>query len=324
MLFVIGKGGLEERTATQAIHAIYDMQEAVEFGVWKRHWGMAAEKLKINQGDDLFRVKKIAAPILTRWWTVGEAAKDILEYFPILIEMTETFRNVNTSHTRMNKIASGVISLMREPEIVSDIKLISCFHAVFLNSHFAWLQKGDKEIGGTPGYLGRHMLVRYFLMFSDLKKLTNGGWRQEGGEKMEPFLKSLEDEAMNKQVPDPGDPEKVRMTLGKNIQAEKADMFFQTSLTILQKHFDPFCERLLFLSLYGEQCSTQTVAKVLLSHPNFSIGERKIKSKFHGGRDIDVDKFSSFVKEKVNIDEQNDNFHVRKVRTNEMELLAGK
>ena len=101
-------------------------------------------------------------------------------------------------------------------------------------------------------------------------------------------------------------------------------MFFQTSLTILQKHFDPFCERLLFLSLYGEQCSTQTVAKVLLSRPNFSIGERKIKSKFHGGRDIDVDKFSSFVKEKVNIDEQNDNFHVRKVRTNEMELLAGK
>ena len=128
MLATIGKGGLEERNAAQAIHAFFDLQDAMEFGLWQMHWKNVANDL--GYASDL-KVKKIAAPILTRWWTVGEAAKNILEFLPILMELARRFRNANPAKSRLNKIASGILSLMSEPIISSDIKLISCFHEVF-------------------------------------------------------------------------------------------------------------------------------------------------------------------------------------------------
>ena len=127
MLATIGKGGIEERNAAQAIHAFYDLQESMEFGLWEMHWLFVARQ----QGFNETKVKKIAAPILTRWWTVGEAAKNILEYLPILMELARRLRNANASNTKMNKIASGILSLMAEPIVVSDIKLISSFHECF-------------------------------------------------------------------------------------------------------------------------------------------------------------------------------------------------
>ena len=322
---LIGKGGLEERNAAQAIHAFYDLQEGMEFGLWGKYWQKVAGELGLSSNE---KVKKIAAPILTRWWTVGEAAKNILEHFPILLGIARKVVNVNPSNNKLNKIASGLLSLMKEPIIVSDIKLISSFHGVFLNQHFNWLQNGDEGIGGTPGYLGRHMLVRYFLMFSDLKNMTNDGWRTKGGKEMQPFLNSLEEEGLSdKPMKDPTDPDGSNITLGKVIQAKKANLFFQISLSILQKHYeDAFCKRLLFLSLYGEQCSSQIVARALLLRTYFFIDEGKtIKSKAQGGRGINLDAFASFVKERVDVVYQMDdsNVHMRKLRGC-LEMLAGK
>ena len=332
MGYVIGKGGLEERNAAQAIHAFFDMQEAMEFGLWKMHWEDVATKMGLDV--DLIKVKKISAPILTRWWTVGEAAKNIIEHFPILIEMAKMFRNVNPSNNKLNKIASGILSLMNEPIIISDIKLISCFHDTFLNQHFDWLQKGDQDIGDTPGYLGRHMLVRYFLMHSDLEKMINNGWKNGGG-KMEPFLNSLEEECLNCPILDPADPSKKKSTTGKKIQSRKADLFFQVSFNILQKHYDVFCERLLFLSLYGEQCSSQTVARVLLNIQDFSAGDHKmVKSEAQNDRVVDIDAFELFLKKKVDVEKQmtyngsNDeedtgSIHIHRLKAY-LRLLAGK
>ena len=296
------------------------------------HWESATADLGFD--DDLVKVKKIAAPILTRWWTVGQAAKNIIEYFPILIEMVKRFRNANPSNNKLNKIASGLLSLIAEPIIVSDIKLISCFHDIFLNQHFDWLQKGDQDIGGTPGYLGRHMLVRYFLMYSDLEKMIDSGWKNGGG-KMEPFLNSLQEEPLNCPILDPADPLKKNTTTGNKIQSRKADLFFQVSFNILQKHYDAFCERLLFLSLYGEQCSSQTVARVLLKIEDFSAGDHKmVKSEAQNGRIVDIDSFELFLKKKVNVEEQmtysdsNDEENTGSIHINRLKaylhLLAGK
>ena len=38
MALTIGKGGIEERNAMQAIHSFYDLQEALNFDVWKLLW----------------------------------------------------------------------------------------------------------------------------------------------------------------------------------------------------------------------------------------------------------------------------------------------
>lgn len=39
------------------------------------------------------------------------------------------------------------------------------------------MQKGDDRCGGTPGFLSRHMMVRYFLMVKDIHAMEN--WEDE-------------------------------------------------------------------------------------------------------------------------------------------------
>ena len=157
---VIGLGKLEGRNAMQLIHSIYDLQKTMEIGLWRKEYSKAANE--VGQGSVKFN--KMAAPILTRWWTVGEAASDLLEHFPIFMKLCENVRNAHTSDSAKNRIASSILSLSRVPVILSDVNLISCFHDAFLNTHFSWMQKGDKLVGNTPGFLGRHMFSRFYLM----------------------------------------------------------------------------------------------------------------------------------------------------------------
>ena len=123
--------------------------------------------------------------------------------------------------------------------------------------------------------------------------------------------------------PSPEDPTKT--TLGRYVQSKKANMFFKTSLEILQKHYeDAFCKRLLFLALYGEQCSSQIVARaLLLKNYFFWGGDDTVVSKAQRGRTIDISAFSTFIREKIDVTYQMSNFHTKKL-SGCLELLAGK
>ena len=302
---VVGKGGLGKRNALQAIHTFYDLQEAMEFGLWEREWARAASQT----GRGGLKLKKMTAPILTRWWTVGEASKSIVEYMPILIQIARNMINRYKTDSKVNRIASALVSLVREPIIVSDIKLISCFHDVFINGHFSWLQKGDKDIGGTPGFLGRHMLLRYYLMSSDLKMLINNGWKKCKG--MEIFTNSLNEDPMKASIKDPTDPRNERMIECHEIQSSKANSFFRIAFKILKKHFNIFCRDLLFLSLYGDEYTTQIVARVLQGNTDdTNIGGKRVHSTVHG-RCIDVNNFATFVRDNVDVQEQMQNAHIQ-------------
>ena len=312
----IGKGGLDNRNALQAIHTFYDLQEAMEFGLWKKEWARAASQT----GKGGLKVKKMAAPILTRWWTVGEASRSIVEYLPIFIQIARNMINYHKADSKLNKIASSLVSLISEPIIVSDIKLIKCFHGIFIDDHFNWLQKGDRDIGGTPGFLGRHMLLRYYLMHSDLHQLINDGWKKCKG--MEVFVNSLSENSMKGSIEDPTDPKKERMIECHEVQSKKANSFFQIAFTILKKHYNIFCEDLLFLSLYGEPCSTQTVARILQGCADDNNIKKKVNSIVHG-RSIDVINFATFVKNRVNIQEQMKSAHIQTLM-NDLPYLIGK
>ena len=197
----IGVGGLERRNAMQAIHAFYDLQNHMEYGVWKDEWKAAAKVVGSNRDDD-DKVVKLPAPIMTRWHTVGNVAMVITNELPVLRQIAVSVRNSKASNNALNKIASGILSLIAEPQIVSDITLIRGFHDAFLTKHFEWLQGGDKDIGNTPGFLARHMLTRYFLMYSDLEDLMKGGW--ENSKDMTLFVSSLGEDPMKVSIPDPG------------------------------------------------------------------------------------------------------------------------
>ena len=60
--------------------------------------------------------------------------------------------------------------------------LLLCYNDTFIAKHFEWLQQGDERIGGTPGFYGRNMLARVFLMRQDLDNLGNDEkWKTHKG-----------------------------------------------------------------------------------------------------------------------------------------------
>ena len=310
----IGVGKLENRNAMQLIHSIYDLQAAIEIDLWKKLYFKAAEEI----GETVIKFKKIAAPIVTRWWTVGAAATDFLEKFPIFIQLCKNIRNVYTSENARNKIASSILSLSKEPVIISDVNLISCYHNAFLDKNFAWLQKGDKEIGNSPGFLGRHMLARYYLMNLQLKKLMNCGWKTV--EEMKKFVLGLEGEEMKTEMEDPSNPSQ-RITY-KIFQETKANHFFSDALRALEKHYMRYCEELLFLSLYGETFLTKIVSMILLNKDIVFFSE-KFSSETHGVQ-IDMNDLAMFVKERITLSDQLSNFHIQKIPKCNLQKLAGK
>lgn len=302
----IGFGGLGKRNAMQAIHSFYDLQDVMEFGLWKMEWTQAAKEVGYGDADVLI-VHKLAAPIVTRWWTVGEAAKCIVLHLPVFIQIAKNVCTRLASSAAANKIASSILSLVAEPIIVSDIKLIACYHNIFLNEHFNWFQKGDPKIGGTPGYLARHLLVRYYLMWSDLEKLKNNGWKRSA----KLFVNSLEDDAMKQTMIDPSDALGEKVITFKAFQTEKANKFFEFAQRSITKHYQKYCEEKLFLSLYGESCGSQLVAQ-LLQNANFDISEGiYFHSKVHN-RKISMRNFKQFLRARINVDDQKNNIHVAK------------
>ena len=326
---VIGGGGLTQKNAMQAIHAFYDLQDSVDFAVWELIWMKVAEAEGINLRN---KVAKIAAPIITRWWTVGEAAYGIINFFQILVGVATEMRNRYTAHQAPNKIASGLLALIKEPVIVSDIQLIASFHECFLNEHFSWFQKGDPDVGSTPGYLARHILLRYFLMHSDLTKLKDDGWKKSG--KMAQFVENLNNPKMDSLMDDPvgmvGDDKnnegkkKTKQITIKSFQERKANKFFQFAYEALEKHYKKYANDLLFLSLYGERVTTTCVAKLLLGK-QIEEDASNVYSEIHKIH-ISPIAFSKFLSEKVQllVDELSNSHHIKMISEGVLNALEGK
>lgn len=303
----IGPGGLEQNTAMQFLHANYCLQIYLGFDNWKIEFERAARELYPGVDVELPN-KRMAAPIISRWWTVGEAAKDISANIPIFIRLAKNVVQASNQQ-KLVKTASTIDSLGKEIMILADVKLIACFHDVFLNQHFSWMQKGDKDIGNVPGYLGRHVLLRYFLMHRNLKSLLNSGWEDSSNEKMEIFLKTYHGD-LDEEITDPSSADQNKMTTKKKIQQKKVNLFFQEAFNLLEKHYKIFTRKLLFLALYGEQCMTQELSKLLLraferdnssnNNNEITLMDKEYYSEVHGCH-IDCKELADFLKEKIDL-----------------------
>ena len=325
MEMTMGTGGLDKRNAMQLLHSIYDLQEAMEIGVWKKEWEKARKKV---EGEDTVGqpVPTLQDPILTRWHTVGQAASFLVKHLPICRQISKNIRNWSTSGgstviSKSTKIASGINSLIEEPAIISDVQLIACFHTIFLNRHLAWLQKGDKKIGDTPGFLGRHMFSRYFLMHDCLQSLMNNGWKEHHGTKL--FVQGLEQETMAVTIPDPADPKNETHIPLHAFQERKANAFFKAAFLSLEKHYKRYGDNLLFLSLYDEPHVTKIVAGLLMGEelPN-PPPDQAIPSPAHG-MDINLLSFLEFAKKKINVQQQKESIFIKECE-DVLPILYGK
>jgi hypothetical protein len=198
----IGEGGLDKKNAMQLIHSVYDLQDSMDRSIWKTHCEAAMTFLNANletayvgitQADNIFATKwekiktfrkfelidadtfnktvmKVQAPVLTRWWTVGDAATMVWNAYLLIFRVCQQVINSQATVQRSNKIASGLQPLLLEEEIFSDVALIHNYHCFFVTPHFGWMQSED-DLTNLPGFQSHNMLARYYLLVRDLGDL---------------------------------------------------------------------------------------------------------------------------------------------------------
>ena len=365
----IGEGGVEARNALQLIHAVFDLQK--QFGVtqWQEFVTKAADTLGLkfcntctDEGKETEFIEKMQAPVLTRWWTVGKAARLIANNLKIFKEVVGLCIESQRAgrDKALSTIANRLWSLFCEETILSDLMLIHCYNNTFISKHFEWLQGGDPRIGNTPGFYGRNMLVRYFLLRSDLEKLSNDGWKTSTGMSMfyDTFKKELS--TCTNAVPNPSDIEEcfVNLSLDGNVarvkkagdeneamlkkkfreivdepldpkfQEAKARNFFDLALKILDKHFARYIKERLVLGVFGETPTASILAKKILNPSSpcaLRDGEQDSSSYFCEiqDRDVDLFEFAKFLDARIDTEVLQNCPHIKcLLDTQRMNLIA--
>eukprot|EP00978_Attheya_sp_CCMP212_P006532 scaffold15109_cov63-Attheya_sp.AAC.2 len=251
-------------------------------------WVFAEASLENGGGnnEDQCSTHTIPAPIITRWWTIGAAAVFLLKNLAVIGAIAQGVINRHVTTKKANQIASGVQSLLGEVTIRSDVHIIAAFHEYYLFSHFAWLQKGDPDVGNTPGFLARHIGVRYFLMHSELVKAnTDEAWRNipefDGVVK---FINLIPDEKT------------------RQLQVDKVKQFLRLAREILEKHFDLWVNEYIFFALFSEANTAQVVSQFLLGQEAHGFAENGMcESNIHG-QTISLTHLRSFLEERCKTD----------------------
>jgi hypothetical protein len=240
----LGKDGKYRTNVMQALHGLHNSQKYHKSTEWPKLWSTAAAKCGFDMTTNEFSAHRIPAPILTRWWTVGECAAFLLKDMAIILALCHGVIQASTTAHTVNQVASGLEALLKTPQVVSDISLIDAYHKCFLCSHFAWLQKGDPELGNKPGFINRHIAVRYFLMH---KELSNA-YDMEGWKTIDDFRASRDSmEGFNQEA--------------KTKQTFKCNLFLIIARRALIKHFKVWMNDLFFLAIYGEDPTGRIVAR---------------------------------------------------------------
>jgi hypothetical protein len=228
------------------------------------------------------KIQKIPQPVLTRWWYVQVAAAFLKQYYRIVLRATQIIINFNDSKSRLNKIASGLQSIMKEDITYSDMLFLAQSHTNFLTQHFKWLQEED-EVVQNPGFRCRQILVRYYLMRQDLIQLNTRINRNSFGDYGKNVLEKLSHEKKGK-------------------QKRKSEALLEEAITSLRNHYLRWCNELLPAALGGEAPLATVVARILLNHhlPDNPKEQNQIDAEYFSqdhNRHIDLLNFARFVRE---------------------------
>ena len=86
------------------------------------------------------------SPVVTRWWTVGQAVRYILKNIAIFKEVPKYF--IYGSKTKkLSAAASNLFSLLKEKGIIADMMLINNFLCALLASSILMVSRRRQKIG---------------------------------------------------------------------------------------------------------------------------------------------------------------------------------
>jgi len=239
---VLGEGGMNDKgeplmNVMQMLHGAYNLQNWQEDEELKQLWAYLSEA-----ADEKF--KKLEEPIMTRWWLVGACACSFKECIITWRKICKAIRNSAPSGSASSKISSCTLNLIDSPVIINDLHLICLFHREFLFTHFKFLQLADARASKTPSFQARLLLVRYFLMVSDLKEIKEE-WRRKN--ECNDYKTSLEQLSEIEQTS----------------QQKKFTHFFRYVSESLTIHFRQWTSHLLFLGLFSNQSTATAIARLM-------------------------------------------------------------
>ena len=134
-----GMTGIGKRSALQAVFQIFYLQDETETPVWE----LLIKHIVEEKGFTLRRVEDdtknaeyiMPAPVMTRWWTVGQAVRYINQNLKLFKELPAYFIYGSTT-TKIAGAASDLFSLIKEKAILADMTLIGQFCAHYLHPCF--------------------------------------------------------------------------------------------------------------------------------------------------------------------------------------------
>ena len=336
---LMGQGGLKKdkngkdtyhKTMLQLLHGLYNLETQFESAEWRKIWDESTNEVRQQRQQHTStseeeqpenystETKKMKKPIVTRWGTISEGSSTSLLFYDVYKVACRKIA-LGGPTVKIKKIASGCLELLEIPIIKSDLQLIKAFSKHFYLKHLGIMEKGDEELGGTPGYLSRHMLVQAFLMDKDLSSALNGGWKNLAEYSDFETFENLNDDE-------------------KKQQKYKADMFNKIALMAIDKHIPKVWANDLYVyAVFGESETASVVARTLIeplhakssnnvAHPpsyHDSNSETIFTSSKIFNRPIHLGEFKTYIENKCeDIHKQQKSFHVHKLPSGLLEFVA--
>ena len=227
------------------LHGAYNLQNWHEKDELRKIYRFVQTRLGLAK-----KFVPLPEPIVTRWWLVGACAvvfKQNIETWKAVLKGLLTFTPASTA---VGKIASSTLGLMHKPTIMCDLEILCTFHSWFLFRHFRYLQKSDEGVAGTPSFLSRHLLVRYFVMTNEMEEaIVDDKWKTMG--EFRDVIAALERCSDQE----------------KEMQVRKVQYFLKIVKKMIDKHFGKWATSHLFYSLFSEQQSGRVVAHFMSGVP---------------------------------------------------------
>lgn len=282
----IGKGGLGKNDAPQYLHTLYSVQKYLRTeGKWTAIAKSVYKEVRASQNlppADLPKElgKALQQPIVTRWWTVGNAAHTVAKNLDFFILLAKKVAVRFVSGTKIRTAADNLTALSNYWNI-ADVLLIDNIFSLLINVHMKWYQRSDALLGKkyTPGFLSLHRTTRALLMLIQLKKMKCN-WKNL------PEFQTFKELIVDKLSPE-----------HQQLMEKKVDMIFDMMIEQTLKHNKRYFKAgPMVRSCFGEKHIGLIFAKFLLGQPFASTGT--FKSEVHN-MDIDLKEFAEELSQQV-------------------------
>ena len=196
-----------------------------------------------------FKIPRV--PVLTRWWTVGDCAVDLIQRWDIWHQVLSNLSKVSSSDITLatSKVIKDAGDLLSIPEIRWDVHFFAEIHLNWIAPHFSFLHRGDPVLKEKEEYQNRLIGVRYYIMVSDILKYRYGKWKES--EKFKQSYKYM----------------KIHLPPHKLSKIErKVENSFRIITGILHQHFLPWLNHLSYFSVFGDKETATIILRHMLDY----------------------------------------------------------